>query len=134
MNNARRGATSHAVSSTWPARQNGVVAISIDTTRALRGYADLTALVRAVIAAGPDDESDWVEWKSTLDLSNKRGCFVVARAVLGLANREPDRAAVTCEGLGYVLVGAEPGNAVGITTIDPATFTSIIEPYFGGAD
>ena len=44
----------------------------------------------------------------------KGGCFHVARAILGMANRIPDRAGLTCEGLGCVVVGAEPGSSQGI--------------------
>jgi hypothetical protein len=53
------------------------VAISIDATTALRGVHDLQRLVEAVIDADEHDELDWVEWKGTLDLSTKAGCFHV---------------------------------------------------------
>ena len=111
------------------------MAVDIDTSKALRGVADLQRLVTAVAEADSEhDEPDWLEWKSTLDLSAKEGCFPVARAILGMANRLPDRAALTCEGLGFVVVGAEPSSCPGIATVDPATLTQLIEPYVGGAD
>ena len=113
---------------------NGVVTIEVPTDVALRGSTALQRLVEAVVEADPHDEADWVEWKGPLDLGTKDGCFHVARAVLGLANREPERAQLIVEGLGYVVVGAEPGTLHGLTTVDPARFGQLIEPYLGGAD
>lgn len=110
------------------------VALSIDTSHALRGTADLRLLVNAVVAATDHDESDWIEWKSDLDLTTKEGCFQIARTVLAMANRLPDRAKTTCEGLGFIFVGAAPGNLCGITSVDPARLDQLIEPYVGSVD
>jgi len=110
------------------------VTIQVPTDAVLRGTAALRQLVEAVVAADEHDEADWIEWKGTLDLTAKEGCFHVARAVLGLANRLPERAAPTCEGLGYVIVGAEPGTLHGLATVDPARLDQVIEHYLGGAD
>ena len=107
------------------------MAIPIDTAAPLRGVDDLRRLVEAIFAADDHDEADWVEWKSTLDMSTKDGAFAVARVVLGLANRLPDRASITCGGLGYVVVGAEPGSVNGVVSIDPASLDQLIEPYLG---
>src|SRR5438270_353217 len=96
------------------------VAIDVPTDAGLRGSAALRQLVEAIAVAGEHDEADWIEWKGQLDLSTKPGCFHVARAILGLANREPERAQATCEGLGYVVVGAEPGTVHGVSTVDSA--------------
>lgn len=114
--------------------QNGTVSIDEPTDQAIRGTAALRSLVEAVIAANPHDEADWIEWKGPLDLATKEGCFHVARAVLGLANREPERAQLVAEGLGYVVVGAEPGSLHGLTTVDPAQLDQVVEQYLGGAD
>lgn len=111
-----------------------MVTIDVPTDAALRGVAALQGLVDAVVRANEHDESDWIEWKGPLDLATKGGCFHVARAVLGLANREPKRAQLVVEGLGYVVVGAEPGTLHGLTTVDPAKLGQLIEPYLGGAD
>lgn len=110
------------------------MALGIDTGAALRGTVDLGRLVHAVIEASEHDEADWIEWKSTLDLSTKAGCFAIARTILGMANRMPERAGLVCEGLGYIVVGAEPGDLKGIASVDPATFDQLIQPYLGGAD
>jgi hypothetical protein len=110
------------------------VAVNIDTTIALRGVRNLQRLVEAVIDADEHDELDWVEWKGALDLSTKEGCFHVARAVLGMANRLPDRAGLTCEGLGYIIVGAEPRGLHGVASVDPATVDQHMDTYLGGAE
>ena len=115
-------------------RHNGGVAIAIPTSSFLRGAAALQSLVDAVVKADEHDEADWIEWKGPLDLATKEGCFHVARAVLGIANRPPERAQLVVEGAGYVVVGAEPGALHGLTTVDPAQFGQLIEPYFGGSD
>jgi hypothetical protein len=110
------------------------VTIELATDAALRGAAALRSLVEAVVGAAEHDEADWIEWKGRLDLATKEGCFHVARAVLGMANREPDRAQLVVEGMGYVVVGAEPGTLHGLATVDPAKLGQLIEPYLGGAD
>jgi hypothetical protein len=120
-----------ACPSSW---ENVDMAVNIDTTTALRGVHDLQLLVEAVIDADEHDELDWIEWKGTLDLSTKAGCFHVARAVIGMANRLPDRAGLTCEGLGYVVVGAEPCGLQGVASIDPATMDQHLDSYLGGAE
>jgi hypothetical protein len=58
----------------------------------------------------------------------KHGCFHVARAVLGMANRMPERAARTSEGLGYLVVGAEPGNPEGVSSIAPQVRAVLYRP------
>jgi hypothetical protein len=113
---------------------NGEMALDIDTRRALRGLPDLRRLVEAVVAAGEHDEAEWIEWKSTLDLTTKHGQFHVARTVLGMANRLPERAAAVCEGVGYIVVGAEPGSRAGIASVDLADLDASLEHYLGGSE
>jgi hypothetical protein len=109
------------------------MAIDFDTTHAPRRPSELVALVEAVVAADPGDESDWLEWKSTLDLGRAEGRFAVARAVLGLSNRRPDHARRVCEGHGYVVIGAEPGEVQGVQDVDPAVLDDGLSPYLGGS-
>lgn len=105
--------------------------LEIDTARALRDHRDLCRLVDAVIGAGKCDESDWLEWKSTLDLRTREGRFNIARAVIGFANRPPGRALLHCEGCGYLVVGAEPGSCNGVDVVDPADLTQGVDEYLG---
>jgi hypothetical protein len=105
--------------------------LNIDTAAAIRRPADQEALVRAVLAADPTDESYWLEWKSRVDLSTAEGRFTVAKGILGMANRHPDRAARTVEGCGYLLVGAEPNNLVGLTPVDGADLDNQLRRFLG---
>jgi hypothetical protein len=109
------------------------VSIDLDVRAAIR-HPDLVRLVAAVVGADVHDEPDWLEWKSTLDLATKAGCFPIARTILGMANRQPESASRTCEGLGYIVVGAEPGNVEGVTTVDPANLDQMLEPWLGGGE
>lgn len=110
------------------------MALDIGTDLALRGLNDLRRLLDAVVSADEHDEVEWIEWKSTLDLSGKDGCFTIARTILGMANRLPDAASLACEGLGYIVVGAAPASVDGIQSVDPAHLDARIDAYLGGAD
>lgn len=112
---------------------NGSVVIDIDPRTEIRNPA-LGRLVEAVVGADEHDEHDWIEWKSTLDLSTNEGCFPIAKNILGLANRPPDSAAQAFEGLGYIVVGAEPGNLAGVVSVDMAELGQRIERWCGGAE
>ena len=107
--------------------------INLDTRAAIR-HPDLVRVVHAVVDADEHDEADWIEWKSDLDLSTKRGCFSVARTILGMANRAPASASLACEGLGYIVVGAEPGGLRGVTSVDPADLDQTLGPWLGGVE
>jgi len=107
------------------------MAIVVDTTRELRRPLDLVRLVEAVVAAGPTDEGSWIEWKSELDLSSPEGAFKAARAILGFANRMPDTAGNVCEGLSYLIIGAEPGQVKGTPAIDGADLDQKFSKYLG---
>jgi hypothetical protein len=103
--------------------------IDLDLTRELRGVDGLRSLVHAIVAADPSDEALWVEWKTDIDLTDKSGCMKVASAILGMANRPVEEAARVCEGFGYLIVGAEPGNLVGVYVPDPADWVTRVEQY-----
>lgn len=105
--------------------------LAIDSSRAFRRIQELADLVEAVVLADPNDESDWIEWKDGLVLSNKDGIVQLARHILGMANRKVGEAARFAEGCGYVIVGAEPGKCGGVAGIDPADLDSKITTYTG---
>jgi hypothetical protein len=107
------------------------MSIQIDMTRPLRRPNELLQLVQAIAAALPQDEAHWVEWKSTLPLNAVDGWFTISKQILGFANRHPDRAARFVGGNGYVIIGAEPGNVVGIQPVDGAQLDSWLETYIG---
>lgn len=102
----------------------------IETTRALRTDDELGRLVAAIHGSRPEaQETNWLEWKSTLDLSTAAGKFTVAKAVLGFANRSVEDARLNCSGVAYMVVGVEPGAAAGIPAIDHADLTPGIKTY-----
>jgi hypothetical protein len=88
-------------------------------------------LVEAVLNASENDESDWIEWKSGLDLRGKETQGTLARHILGMANRRPEHAARYAAGCGYIIVGAEPGRCAGVAEVDPAVLSQGMHPYLG---
>lgn len=107
------------------------MALVVDASRALRSPHELTALVEAVLNASMNDESDWIEWKSRLDLREKDSQGKIARHVLGIANRRPEHASRYARGCGYIAVGVEPGNCAGVAEIDPAILGDGLQQYLG---
>src|SRR5260221_14393112 len=105
------------------------MSLGIDASRALRDPQELVELVKAIVNAQPQDESDWIEWKVSLDLAVKETRGTIARHVLGMANRMPEDAARYASGCGYIVIGAEPTNCCGVIPIDPADLSQGILPY-----
>ena len=93
--------------------------------------ARLPELLDAVYAAQPEDECDWLEWKSDLDLDSRHGQFVLARCILGFANRDPKTTTHPFGGTAYIVVGAEPGRIQGVTPIDLADLQPRLAHYLG---
>lgn len=89
--------------------------IQIDANTARRTHDELIQLVNAVTHASPNDELDWIEWKSGLDLADRPTQGTIARHILGMANRRPDQARLHVEGCGCLVIGAEPGKVTGVT-------------------
>ncbi len=107
----------------------------VDTSRALRTPEELLGLVRAVVAALPEDELDWIEWKMAGDLADKATAGTIARHILGMANRIPAQAALHTQRCGYLVMGAQPDNLPGIAPVDPADLGVAVQPYLGsGSD
>jgi hypothetical protein len=109
------------------------VALAIDTTRAVRGPAARLALVNAVLEAPEHEpEHSWIEWKLLPDIRAARA--LIARTILGFANREVAAAQRQMEGCAYIVIGASPpGQLVGVTPADPADLENWIAPFVGGA-
>ena len=107
--------------------------LEVEVSRAPRRPGELRALVDGVEAARPEDEADWIEWKSDLNLADKETRAVLARHVIGMANRRVEEAGRFAEGFGFILVGVEPGNRCGVSPVDLAELDAGIEPYLGSA-
>ena len=76
-------------------------------------------------------ETDWLEWKSALDLNIAEARFGLSKPILGMANRDPGLPGRNRGGYGYVLVGVEPGAMPGTDQFDPAKLHDWIDPYIG---
>jgi schlafen family protein len=90
------------------------IEIDYDTTRLPMGSLEWTSLLAAIEAAAPEDESDWIEWKSTLDLTDKNHLAHIAKAIIAFANRDPAVASQRVEGRGLLIVGVTPGRVQGV--------------------
>jgi hypothetical protein len=108
------------------------MAITFDTSRPIQRPSERVALVEAVLAADPADESEWIEWKREVSLGSAKGNFTVARHILGFANRKPEDAARFMGGQAFLLAGVEPGNLVGASPVDPAKLEDWLRPYLAG--
>lgn len=91
----------------------------------------LRSLAKEIRNGVTDVETDWLEWKSALDLTTAAGRFGVSRQILGMANRVPGLARQKCGGYGYILVGVEQGAITGTAQFDPAQLHDWIDPYIG---
>jgi hypothetical protein len=109
------------------------MAVLIDTGMPLRSAQELAGLVNAILAASPNDETDWLEWKSGLDLGQRENQVTIARHILGMANRRVADAVRQVGGCGYIVIGAEPGSVTGVTEVDPADLSQAIQIYLGSA-
>ncbi|MEZ0076284.1 hypothetical protein [Planotetraspora sp. GP83] len=92
---------------------------------------EFVALAEAIFHASDADESWWLEWKSTLDLTSKHGCHHIARAIIGFANRMPDEAERFTCGHAYFVAGVSPGALDGIVPIDVVDLDKGLTPYLG---
>lgn len=88
-------------------------------------------LVAAIVQADAEDECDWAEWKSDLDLDGRHGQFTLAKAILGFANRNPHNCTQPFGGTAYVIVGAEPGRLSGTKRIDLSDLHPKLAHYLG---
>ncbi|GAA2156906.1 hypothetical protein GCM10009760_58410 [Kitasatospora kazusensis] len=107
------------------------MAIPLDISQAFRFPDEVAQLVAAVVAAGGDDESSWIEWKERLELARDEQFQHLPHTVLGFANRDPATAAQWAQGYGYLIVGAEPSLCPGITPMDPGDLSEKLRGYIG---
>jgi hypothetical protein len=108
-----------------------VVPFPIDVSKPFRYPSELKRLVQAVRAAGEYDETRWIEWKRSLDLTGAEGIRHIARQILGFANREPRVAGQWAGGYAYLVIGASPEALMGVTQLDHEQLVSKIGPYVG---
>ncbi|MFB6642926.1 helix-turn-helix domain-containing protein [Streptomyces chartreusis] len=112
------------------------MALEFDARRAPVRASHYLDLVKAIRAASAADESDWLEWKSTLDFrprnkADKSARAHLARAIIGFANRQPDDALRNVEGYGFLVVGVDPKGYYGVDEIDSVDLEPWINEYVG---
>lgn len=103
--------------------------IDYDSTQYPTGVMAWRALLAAVEHASAGDESEWIEFKAHLDLNERSARPVLAKAIIGFANREVGRAARHLGGRALVIVGLEPGRLIGAPPIDPAEIHDAVQQY-----
>lgn len=104
-----------------------------DVSHPFRYPSELRRLVEAVRGAGGYDETRWIEWKRTLDLTATAGIRHIVKQILGFANRDPQIAAMWAGGYAYLVIGASPEALEGVTQADPEQLVSKVRPYVGSA-
>lgn len=105
----------------------------MDTDFTPIGERRLRQIVDAVVREGDAAEYMGLEAKSDVDLS-KRGIGVakVAKFILGMANRQPSAASRYFHGYGVMVIGAQQGQAPGVTAgVESHELANLLRPYLG---
>lgn len=100
-----------------------------DFTTLARRPSERLAIVAHVRDTPTLEETDYLEWKSTYDLSSKPGAATTARQLIGMANRDFAQAERHAEGNAYVLLGVEPGMVHGVPHWDSADIENWLARY-----
>lgn len=109
--------------------------MTVPSDRPYRRPSERRGLVEAIHAERPSSqETDWLEWKSTLDLTIKRDRANLARHIIAFANRTVQAAQRNCSGFAYLVVGVEPEQVHGLDVVDSADLDQWLEPYLGQGD
>lgn len=95
--------------------------------------ADLAQLVQSVLDDPVAQETDWLEWKSQADLSQRLWQARVARFILAAANQPRTSVTSPHAGRAFLLLGVEPGQAHGTNVIDPAVVEQGLARFLGTA-
>ena len=100
--------------------------------KAFRSPSQRLALAQDVLAAPANtQETNWVEWKAGVDLTEAKWKFNLGKQILGSRNRDPHKAATVADGCGFVLFGVAPQDLTGIAAHDAADLESWLRPYVG---
>lgn len=92
--------------------------------------AELPALIQ--MAHADASELTELEWKLHWDFSPSNPKRAgLAKHIVAMANRDPDRAAQMFAGHAYIVIGVEPGEVRGVDPLDPADVDQMLRPYTG---
>lgn len=114
--------------------QRRVVTAHTTVRQGKGGVVDVANLAARVLEDAALQESHWLEWKSAVDLGQRVWHARVARFVLGAANRPRALAAAAHDGHAFMLLGLEPGRAVGTPVVDPAVVGDGLARFLGTAE
>jgi hypothetical protein len=95
------------------------------------GEMPVADLVELIFWAQGAVETTEVEWKREWSLDTRPRRAVLAKHIIGFANRDPDRAARIFGGHAFLLIGVEPGAWGSAPQADPAELIQQLEPYTG---
>lgn len=107
------------------------MALAFDATTPPLDEPGRVNLIKAIAMATRDDETHWLEWKSTLDLAEAADQFELAKEILAMANRASGTAQLSCEGWGFVVVGASEAGVTGVESERPANLQQKLDGYLG---
>jgi hypothetical protein len=108
------------------------MALELDTSTPIRSPSRQRELVRAIYDANPSEqETEWLEWKTQVDLTKKRWRAEIGRQVIGMANRDPNTAAQWADGCGFIVLGVAPHQLVGCPIYDNAQIEDWLTPFVG---
>jgi hypothetical protein len=115
-------------------RGGTIVDVSEDFSTYPTGQTGWCALIDHAIALGGDiSEVEWFELKDRLSFGTrpdrKASAFILAKAIIGMANRMPDAAARHVGGHGVILVGLKDGAVVDAESVDGAMLQDAVGPY-----
>jgi len=88
-------------------------------------------LLDAVFTGEISGETDWIEWKSSLDLGKSSSLEKISKTIVGFANRPPSTANSPLGGVALMVIGLENGSAAGVDLIDNAVLEDKIDIYLG---
>jgi len=102
-----------------------------DFSELARRQSDRAAIVDYIFRTPGVQESDFLEWKSGYDLTQKPGRAATSKHLIAFANRDFAQAGRNAEGFAYLLLGVEPGNLPGVPQWDSADIENWLSPYVG---
>lgn len=108
--------------------------LTLDTGTPLRTLARYRELAQAILdAPASTQETDFLEWKSDVDLADKRWQAQFGRHTIGFANRDSEAAARWFGGCAYMVAGVSPGILLGTPVYDTAKIEAWLAAYVGQA-
>jgi hypothetical protein len=105
----------------------------VDSSRAFRSRDQLLELVHWVRDTPTAREQHWAEWKSRIELGEKRWQARIAKFILGVSNRPRRIWEQGADGCAYILLGVEVGQLHNTALPDPAVFDKGVNLYLGAS-